>query len=270
MVRSDVQTYDCLVLAGEDDSYTTWAVTSQPLLLEADTPMDVMAGWLDDIEIKIACVAELLLVEDEEETPYKSKYAAIDLLQEVIDQGQALASSNGSCSNGFASASDHELADTTTATTLQSHSKASGATPVNQQPTKVQLEVAKLRARRGIIMMDTDLRGDGEQCLLQALPVLEAAPAQITELQECWNTLGALHSSRGSFDVAIIWLHKAEALYDAERKNVQQQQLEQCVDTQVSDVMANISALSSQQPDVVKLEAQYTSTVFFLAQASIQ
>lgn len=204
--------------------------------------------WLDGLEIKIASVADLLLVEDEEDTPYKSKYAAIDLLQELIDQGDVICGDEAS----------------KTACTAAGSDLAATEGPKHPSPSKVQLEVAKLRARRGIIMMDTDLRGDGEQCLLQALPVLEMAPAQITELQECWNTLGALHSSRGSFDVAIIWLHKAESLYEAERTHAQQGQ------SSVAPVHEEGSppALSTPQPDAVKLEAQYTSTVFFLAQAS--
>lgn len=206
--------------------------------------------WLDGLEIKIACVADLLLVEDEEDTPYKSKYAAIDLLQELIDQGDVI--------------SGDEISRSGTACTAAASDLAASEGPKHPSPTRVRLEAAKLRARRGIIMMDTDLRGEGEQCLLQALPVLEMAPAQITELQECWNTLGALHSSRGSFDVAIIWLHKAEALYEAERTHGQQGKSSIAPTTEEGSP----PALSAQQPEVVKLEAQYTSTVFFLAQAS--
>ncbi|MEW5303813.1 MAG: hypothetical protein WDW36_006468 [Sanguina aurantia] len=204
--------------------------------------------WLEGLEIKIACVADLLLVEDEEDTPYKSKYAAIDILQELIDQGDVI--------------SGQDVSRSGTACTAAGSDLAASEGPQHPPPTRVRLEAAKLRARRGIIMMDTDLRGDGEQCLLQALPVLESAPTQITEVQECWNTLGALHSSRGSFDVAIVWLHKAEALYEAERTHGQQGQ---------SSLAPTIGAgsppaPSAPQPDVIKLEAQYTSTVFFLAQ----
>lgn len=116
-----------------------------------------------------------------------------------------------------------------------------------------------LMARRGLILLETDLLADGQACLEEALPWLEANLTPSAEcssgkadqddesvgpalILECYNGMGALQSGRSDFDAALAWLEKAEALYESIVKH---------------------NPLSKAEKNV---EAQYTSTLFYLAQ----
>lgn len=65
-----------------------------------------------------------------------------------------------------------------------------------------------------MILLDTDLLHDGETFTLEAVGVLERDPKRhALLLQEAYNSLGALWSSRAVFDDAFGYLKKAEAIY---------------------------------------------------------
>ena len=81
-----------------------------------------------------------------------------------------------------------------------------------------------LLARRGLILLDTDLLADGQACVERALAWLEPAARMeggrhhVALLQECYNALGALQSGRSAFPEALSWLGKAESLYASHRR----------------------------------------------------
>ncbi|KAF5833677.1 KIF-1 binding protein C terminal-domain-containing protein [Dunaliella salina] len=162
--------------------------------------------------------------------------------------------------------------------------------------------VAWLMAQQGLCLLETDLRHQGEACILAALPRLELraegaglpgfSPSQSTHheqqpqsaptehlevsgvghkaiavLQRCYNALGALWSERGELESALMWLNKAERLYHGQRKRVLQQKGEN-KDSLPSPPGSGAEGAGQADPayagDV--LEAGYTLTVFSLAQ----
>lgn len=127
----------------------------------------------------------LCQVDDDESEPYKSRYAAADLLLVAIK------------------ALEVDLVD--------------DATPAAAKPD-IELSLATLHARRGLALVETDLLADADTEMNAALPALERPPLQApAALLEVYNALGALASNRGVHEAAIPWLEKAEAVYAAHK-----------------------------------------------------
>eukprot|EP00798_Chlamydomonas_sp_ICE-L_P016054 gene16054-22191_t len=77
------------------------------------------------------------------------------------------------------------------------------------------MDMAVLKARRGIVLLDTDLLSEGETSLLQALPILESdATTHSGLLIEGYNAVGSLKSNRGELDASLEWLNKGLRMYE--------------------------------------------------------
>jgi hypothetical protein len=172
---------------------------------------------------------------EDEAEPYKAKYAAADALQAELD----------SLSNLETSGSDREL------------------------------QRAVLQARRGLVLLETDLLKEGEDLVSAALPALEGAceesagnkvAAELLPLcQSCYNSLGALWCSRGDFKASLLWLTKAEQLYWGKSgKSNSTPRME----SQRSDIPSAADGHSASGSNE-KLEQGYTQTLFFYAQGGL-
>jgi hypothetical protein len=171
--------------------------------------------------------------EEDEAEPYKAKYAAADALKAELD------------------------------------GLSKSETPGSDQ----RLQQAILQARRGLVLLETDLLKEGEDSVLAALPTLEGAceksaadasdriAVELLPLcQSCYNSLGALWCSRGDFKASLLWLSKAEQLYKGQSAKSKQQNL----GTDQSDDAQQSSTISDQ------VEQGFTQTLFFLAQGEHQ
>ncbi|KAJ9534118.1 hypothetical protein QJQ45_002106 [Haematococcus lacustris] len=149
------------------------------------------------------------------------------------------------------------------------------------------LSRAMLNAKRGLLLLETDLLKDGEDCVQAALPVLSSHvgracpcannkdPASSTASQDqacseqetgtlcklqqdCYNSLAVLWCSRGDHAAALSWLKKAEEVY---------KQHLGCNPATASNTSTDIPRADTMQAiHMQSLEAGYTSTLFYLAQ----
>lgn len=124
----------------------------------------------------------LCRAQEVEAAPFAGKYAAADLLRDVLDEAKMrMAASIGE--PGGQRAAEEEAA-------------------------------AALALRRGLALLETDLLAEGEGCVREAVAALEGDPARhVLLLLEAYNGLGALGCGRGAFDEAFTALRRAEALH---------------------------------------------------------
>lgn len=164
---------------------------------------DDWQSQISEILIKVADLRNQS-ANDPEEEPYKSLYAASELLDEFIKKNEHL----------------KETCET---------------------------DIAQLICKQGLVLCETDLLKSGEDALLKGLDVLVKFPEEhCLAIQESYNSLGILWCTRGSYDESLAWLSKAESLYEATIKTPFRSE--------------------RSEEDVKQLEAQYTQTLFYLAQ----
>eukprot|EP00955_Chlamydomonas_euryale_P115647 366366-Chlamydomonas_euryale.AAC.30 len=167
----------------------------------------------------LAAAVALSAREPDESQPYDHKYASAQLLADAI--------SAASVADGIDAADCDE-------------------------------QVAVLRARRGLVLLETDLLPDGQADVEAALAVLQQRPSRhLGLLIECHNALGALQSSRDDLDGARARLVQAKQLYAAHRRSAEGSL------GGVAGSHADAASTPSVWDDV---ERQHTSTLFFLAQ----
>ena len=184
-------------------------------------------GWRDEVGRTLQRVQELVLTEDEESRPYKFKYEAADLIKATLQKLQAedqVRRPPGDAPPDVAAVTADPDGHTSSAGTPEPPPPATDSEPqpnstgpassALQPPTPHQEQIALLKARLGLTLLETDLLADGEKSVLEALPFLvHGWPARPLLLQEAYNALGALCCGRGNMDQALEWLHQSEELY---------------------------------------------------------
>ena len=171
--------------------------------------------------------------EPDETKPYDHKYEAVKLIQQALDNLE----NTGSSPDREEKVADHDAQ-------AQAHA------------------TALLSARRGLILLETDLGADGEPAIESSLVYLEsrfednqAAPDKdkhLALLLECYNALGALKSGQGDFPGAFKWLAKAQEVYSVHRGG--------------GGLGGGDKTSSSPPTTWDEVEGQHTSTLFYLAQ----
>eukprot|EP00878_Enallax_costatus_P016466 GHUV01017272.1.p1 GENE.GHUV01017272.1~~GHUV01017272.1.p1 ORF type:complete len:553 (+),score=189.00 GHUV01017272.1:136-1794(+) len=178
---------------------------------------------------------------DEESEPYKSNYAAADMLQSLEEQTAAYLAAEPGCDD-----------------------------PIKQCIARCQLE-------RGLVLLETDLTADGQKAVEQGLE--HNWPATIPSyaiLQQGSNALGGLWCGREEFDTSLRYLKAASDLYD-KIKALSSSSGNTPAD--LSAVSANVAAetpeLQNQlsrvweeafAADAEQVEQQYTTTLYYMAQ----
>ena len=173
---------------------------------------------------------KLLNVEDDEATPYKSRYHAAEQQAELASELAALASAD-------ASLRVHAVDTRISANTLK----------------------GRICIRRGVALSETDLATNARDSLQEGLAALELeAPCQDVQSQlAAFNTLGALQSGVGQTDAALASLEDAERLYNGVKSG----------DVSIAGSDALLRLERSADPDAAtQIEQAYAHTVFYLAQ----
>lgn len=184
--------------------------------------------------------------EDSDSEPYKSKYASADLLRSLEEQ--------------LARCSDLD--------------EANGHF-VRQCIATCQLE-------RGMVLLETDLTGEGQQAVEQGLAF--SWPSNLASLsiqQQAYNALGGLWCSREEFDQSIKCLESAAQMYHGIQALLNTSSTEGDSSLLPSAPAADreidsITTLSSQQDSTRwdniitatadQVEQQYTTTLYYMAQ----
>eukprot|EP01113_Clastostelium_recurvatum_P043446 TRINITY_DN7188_c0_g1_i1.p1 TRINITY_DN7188_c0_g1~~TRINITY_DN7188_c0_g1_i1.p1 ORF type:complete len:556 (+),score=149.45 TRINITY_DN7188_c0_g1_i1:2-1669(+) len=144
-------------------------------MTEITTDLD---GYLSsEYPAQIAEAERLCSVEDPEETPYKSRYAAVEILQGIESK-------------------------------LLAYQSSYSSSPI--LPTIIALA----RLRIGIINLETEENYHAEQHITQALDTLEQKwPANCLQVLEGLNNMGILWNNRTEYSKAEEYLTRAEKLY---------------------------------------------------------
>ena len=194
------------------------------------------AAWEDFCAVKLrTCASEyakLLTTQDDESTPYKSRYRAAEGQAQLASELESFASAS-SCAS------------------LQVHAVD---TDVSGDTLK-----GRLHIRRGFALSETDLTTEAKDSLHDGLAALNAAtPCQDVDSKlVALNTLGALLGGAEHHEEALARLTEAEALYQAVKSG--------------KASIAGSEALLRLEGDTTtealsRIEDAYTRTVFFLAQ----
>jgi len=188
-----------------------------------------VAAWETEQAAALNEVERLKAVPDDESQPYKSLYAAADVLGNLQQQASAL----------LASSAGHECA-------MARH-------------------VALLALRRGLVLLETDLTHEGEHQIEAGLSHAWAADdlEGLVLRQAAANALGALYCERSAFERAQTHLQQAEELYAPIRARSDSTGAA----TQASSTGGAEAGCSADL--LGRAEAQYTTTLFFRAQVHL-
>jgi hypothetical protein len=210
----------------------------QPAAPDTITSMPVITTILE--------ARRLAAQQDDEREPYKSKYAAADLLAAAA------------CCGALPAA---PAADASTA-------PSAGGLPPSPAPAPA----ARIKLERGLVLLETDLTGEGQVALEEGLACAWPADVESLEIQQqAHNALGSLWCERSKHATALQHLQAAAALYERITSMQQQQQAEEAVDgttTTTTTTGTTTTSSSWQAPlyDGAQVERSFTTTLFCLAQ----
>lgn len=176
--------------------------------------------------------------DDPEDNPYKSKYAAREIMQEMRTQLKkyldlALADIDNTESHSLAE-TDGEVSESIGTEEGAAAAPCSSNIDVNQvqlsfedlyvsHQQKVELFLRFLEGKLGTNFIECDETSSGEEHISQALYKIEksfksAEPASAYVVQFLLNQLGILYAARRQNERAETQLHKAESVYNDYKK----------------------------------------------------